>query len=168
MTAFGPVATAFRFQVLFAVATPRGNAAAATTSGSALGTGGFAECTGLEIELDVTDYQEGGHNDRVVQRAGRAKYSKLVLKRGMVLSSAQQVVPEFWIWLQDTVAGKRPLRRYDGVVQVLGPEQTPFATWQFRRALPAKIVGPQLNARTGEVAIEELHLAHEGMWLVTG
>jgi hypothetical protein len=36
----------------------------------------------------------------------------------------------------------------------------------FERGLPARIAGPQLNAKTGEVAIEELHIAHEGLRLV--
>jgi hypothetical protein len=26
-----------------------------------------------------------------------------------------------------------------------------------------KVTGPQLNAKTGEIAIEELHLVHEGL-----
>jgi hypothetical protein len=40
------------------------------------------------------------------------------------------------------------------------------ATWVFDRGLPAKIRGPELNARTGEIAMEELHIAHEGLRLV--
>jgi phage tail-like protein len=56
--------------------------------------------------------------------------------------------------------------RYDGVVEVLDAGQaTVVATWTFVRGLPLKVTGPQLNARTGEVAIEELHIAHEGLTL---
>ena len=40
------------------------------------------------------------------------------------------------------------------------------ASWTYERGLPAKISGPQLNAKTGEIAIEELHIAHEGLRLV--
>jgi phage tail-like protein len=40
------------------------------------------------------------------------------------------------------------------------------ARWAFVRGLPAKVTGPQLNARTGEIAIEELHILHEGLRLV--
>ena len=40
------------------------------------------------------------------------------------------------------------------------------ATWQFERGVPAKVRGPELNAKTGEIAIEELHIAHEGLRLV--
>ena len=42
----------------------------------------------------------------------------------------------------------------------------PLATWQFVRGLPSKITGPALNARSGEIAIEELHIVHEGLRLV--
>ena len=46
-------------------------------------TGGFAECSGLELEADVKEYLEGGRNDGVVRRVGRVKLVPLVLKRGM-------------------------------------------------------------------------------------
>ena len=63
------------------------------------------------------------------------------------------------------MGGVRPIRRYDGTVEVLGEAEAVVATWTFTRGLPAKLVGPQLNAKTGEVAIEELHIAHEGLRL---
>jgi phage tail-like protein len=57
-----------------------------------------------------------------------------------------------------------PLPRYDGAIEVLDPRGTRVtARWTFTRSLPAKVTGPQLNAKTGEIAIEELHLAHEGL-----
>ena len=71
---------------------------------------------------------------------------------------------ELWQWLQDVLDGVRPIRRYDGKVIVLDERgDQPVATWNFTRGLPARLVGPQLNARTGEVAIEELQIAHEGL-----
>ena len=39
------------------------------------------------------------------------------------------------------------------------------ARWIFDRGLPIKVAGPTLNAKTGEIAIEELHIAHEGLRL---
>lgn len=154
------LANAFRFRVTFRPAADADPAAAP------LGTGGFAECTGLDVEMEVAEYAEGGRNDAVVQRAGRAKFSRLVLRRGMVQGAPGVVAPEFWAWLADTVAGVRPIRRYDVLVEVLDETTTSIASWSARRALPAKLVGPQLNARTGEVAMEELQLAHEGLRMV--
>ena len=128
----------------------------------------FQECTGLEIEMDVQEYLEGGRNDGVVRRVGRAKYQTLVLKRGMFFTG-EQVNSDAWSWIQGVVSGIRPVRRYDGLVEVMtgAGDDTVVARWAFDRGLPAKVVGPQLNAKTGEVAIEELHIAHEGLRLLT-
>ena len=64
------------------------------------------------------------------------------------------------------VAGKLPINRYDGMVIIKDrPGGRKMATWHFIRGLPAKVTGPTLNAKTGEVAIEELHIAHEGLRL---
>ena len=57
------------------------------------------------------------------------------------------------------------ITRYDGIVEVFDVGETVAARWTFTRGLPMKIAGPQLNARTGEVAIEELTIAHEGLTL---
>jgi phage tail-like protein len=131
--------------------------------------GAFQECTGLEVEMDVQEYLEGGRNDGVIKRVGRAKYPNVVLKRGLLHTDEARVRPELWAWIQSVVSGARPVPRYDGVVEVLDGTagQRVVAKWSFDRGLPAKVTGPQLNAKTGEVAIEELHIAHEGLRLVT-
>lgn len=131
-----------------------------------LGDGGFQECTGLELEMDVKELMEGGRNDAIVRRVGRAKFPNIVLKRGMLHPAAGLVSNEMWAWLQGILTGERPVGRYDGIIEVLGAEgQDVVATWTFDRGLPAKVTGPQLNARTGEIAIEELTIAHEGLRL---
>lgn len=138
----------------------------ASTSGQPLADGGFQECSGLEIEMDVQEYAEGGRNDGTIRRLGRAKYQPLVLKRGMFLSPAGVLDDALWRWFQEAVGGQVFPRRYDGIIEVLGVRGATVATWTFTRGLPAKIVGPALNARTGEIAIEEIHIAHEGLRLV--
>lgn len=147
----------FRFRVvLMSTGTPRRQ----------IGDGGFQECTGLEIEHDVQEYLEGGRNDGVIRQIGRAKYSNIVLKRGMLFSPEGELDRSLWRWVQDMVSGVRPARRCDGLIEVYRKGTEPVAAWEFNRGLPAKIRGPELNAKTGEVAIEELHIAHEGLRLV--
>src|SRR5262245_24484589 len=134
-----------------------------------LGDGGFQECTGLDIEMDVHELAEGGRNDGIVRLGGRGKYSNIVLKRGMLSPRSGTVVSELWRWIQDVLSGVRPVARYDGVIDVLDPAGTAVvATWTFDRGLPTKVAGPQLNAKTGEIAIEELTIAHEGLRLRLG
>ena len=126
--------------------------------------------------MDVQEYLEGGRNDGVIRRIGRAKYTNIVLKRGMFYGKRQKidrdsgkdqkVNRDLWSWLQDIVSGKRPVARYDGIIEVKNPACETVATWVFDRGLPAKIKGPELNGKNGEIAIEELHIAHEGLRLM--
>jgi phage tail-like protein len=133
---------------------------------SSLGTGGFSECSGLTLEADVKEYLEGGFNYGVVRRVGRVKLEPIVLKRGMFVKNGGSADSTLWDWLSATVYGLVPIPRYNGIVSVLDPtNQRVTANWHFDRGLPVKVAGPSLNAKTGEVAIEELHIAHEGLRL---
>jgi phage tail-like protein len=154
----------FRFKVTL-------TASSATTEPqrAELGDGYFAECSGLELEADVREYLEGGRNDGVVRRVGRVKLVPIVLKRGMFVSSLGGYADtQLWDWLTGMVRGELPIPRYNGMVQVLEPKQNSqreVARWTFTRGLPSKVTGPSLNAKTGEVAIEELQIVHEGLQL---
>src|SRR5574341_411070 len=88
-------------------------------AGEALGDGGFQECSGLEVEMDVQEYQEGGRNDGVIRRVGRARYQNIVLKRGMFYSGSGRLNRDLWRWLQGAVSGTRPVARYDGMIEVM-------------------------------------------------
>lgn len=162
---------AFQFTVTLTASPPVRRGVAAE-----LGNGAFAECSGLELEADVREYLEGGRNDGVVRRVGRVKLVPIVLKRGMFVGSRGGTADtQIWDWLTSMVRGVLPIPRYDGMVRVMSPRMSSsqvnvrreVARWAFQRALPSKVVGPALNARTGEIAIEELHLVHEGLQLVT-
>jgi phage tail-like protein len=154
---------AFRFEVLLTVS-------GGGVRPKKLGNGAFAECSGLELEADVKEYLEGGSNGRVVRRVGRVKLQPLVLKRGMIVSrSGQYADITFWEWLTRMVSGTLPVWRCDGHIRVSDPAgKRKVAHWSFTRGLPLKVTGPSLNAKTGEIAIEELHIAHEGLRLETG
>jgi phage tail-like protein len=135
-----------------------------------LGTGAFAECSGLTLEADIKEYLEGGRNDGVVRRVGRVKLQPLVLKRGMLVPNPNGYADtSFWDWLTATVTGTLPILRCDGHVRVSDPaDRRKVAHWSFTRGLPMKVSGPSLNAKTGEIAIEELHIAHEGLRMEAG
>jgi phage tail-like protein len=127
--------------------------------------GAFAECSGLELEADVKEYLEGGRNDGVIRQVGRVKLSPIVLKRGMFSTDAHTAANrDLWTWLTGMVSGVLPIARYDGRIQIWSPHMgTPLATWTFDRGLPQKVSGPTLNGKTGEIAIEELHIVHQGL-----
>ncbi|GGR84799.1 hypothetical protein Snoj_42990 [Streptomyces nojiriensis] len=149
-------------------ASAAGRGSAAGSSGpERIGDGGFQECSGLGLEADLREYPEGGANGEVVRRVGRVKLQPLVLKRGMLIATAGAGTDtSLWDWLHGMVSGGTPAPRYDGDVEVLDPVgRRVVAHWKFSRGLPLKITGPTLNAKTGEIAVEELHIAHEGLRL---
>ena len=60
---------------------------------------GFSEVSGLQVEIEVQDYREGGLNTYIHRLPGPARYpNNLVLKRGL----ANDLL---WLWHQDVVNG---------------------------------------------------------------
>ena len=165
---------AFRFEVeLFSsqqAAIGAVGAASGAPAGRKIGDGGFQECSGLELEAEVQEFLEGGRNDEVIRRPGRVKLQPLVLKRGMFSTTDGGTGDgELWHWFQAVVAGERPIERLDGLVSIIHPSGTPVsASWGFWRGLPLRIKGPTLNAESGDIAVEELHIAPEGLRLLSG
>jgi len=117
--------------------------------------GGFSECSGLEMSLDVEEYKEGGNNGLILRFPTRVKWTNLRLKRGMATAD------DLWLWHFGFVQGK--VVRRDGVVTLQDEQRNPVKMWSFKRGLPVKWTGPSLNASQNQVAIEELEIAHEGL-----
>jgi phage tail-like protein len=52
--------------------------------------------------------------------------------------------------------------RIDGKIELLDITGQPIATYQFKQGWPIKYVAASLDAASNNVAMEELHIAHEG------
>jgi phage tail-like protein len=117
--------------------------------------GGFSECTGLEMSLQVEDYKEGGNNGQLLKFPTRVTWSNITLKKGVGVNSA------LWDWHYGFVIGKG--QRRDGMIILLTDLHLPHKIWTFRRGLPIKYTGPSLNATQNNVAIESIEIAHEGI-----
>ncbi len=121
-----------------------------------LAAAGFQEVTGLGAELEVVAYPEGGFNDFVHQLPVRHSWSRIVLKRGLL------VVPALWNWYQAGLTQSLGARR-DGTVILMTPQGIPSIAWNFRGGLAAKWTGPAFDAMRDAVAIESLEIAHQGL-----
>jgi phage tail-like protein len=117
--------------------------------------GGFSECGGLEMSLQVEEFKEGGHNGRMLKFPTRVTWSNITLKKGMGAGTA------LWDWHFGFTEGRG--KRRDGVVVLLTDLHVPNNIWYFRRGLPVKYTGPALNATQSSVAIESIEIAHEGI-----
>jgi len=130
----------------------------ALTAVASAAAGGFSECSGLEMGLDVEEYKEGGNNGTVLRFPSHMKWNNLRFRRGIAISD------DLWLWHFGFSQGR--VARRDGVVTLLDEQQVPVKAWSFTRGLPVKYTGPSLNAMQNQVAIEELEIAHEGLTLV--
>ena len=118
--------------------------------------GGFSEVSGLQVEIQTEDYQEGGMNEYTHKLAGPARYpSNLVLKRGLIDSDV------LWQWQRDVVEG-RVIRRNGSIVLMNGAGEEKWR-WNFTDAYPVKWNGPDLRGASADVALETLELAHRGI-----
>jgi len=133
---------------------------AVTTAVFDVALGGFSECTGLEMSLDVEEYREGGRNGESLQFPKGVRWSKLTLKKGLGAGTA------LWDWHYGFVTGTG--RRRDGLIALLDDLHSPAHIWHFRRGLPTRYSGPSLNASQSAVAIESIEITHEGIYQVPG
>jgi phage tail-like protein len=117
--------------------------------------GGFTDCTGLQIEVEMHEYREGGQNDFIHRFAGATKHPPLVLKHGL------SPLDGLWGWHQDVVSGN--IQRRNGTIYLLNSQQVPVLWWHFREALPLKWSGPELGSQKAAVAVESVELAHRGL-----
>lgn len=118
----------------------------------------FAECDGLEMTQEVKTIRQGGDNQRQIRLNGPVSHGQITLKRGMTADFA------LWKWFQDSAADPR-LRAGAELVLLAADGSTERARFQLSRCLPVKVKAPQLNARDGQVAIEELQIAYETVQL---
>ena len=118
--------------------------------------GGFTEVSGLDGEIEVTSYREGGLNRFEHKLAGPVISSNLMLAHGLT------DIDTLWNWYDNVSKGI--IRRKNGTILLLDRRQIPAVSWDFRNAYPVKWSGPQLNSGNAtEVAVERVELVHEGL-----
>jgi phage tail-like protein len=116
--------------------------------------GRFSECSGLTVEIEVAEHQEGGLNDFVHKLPTRIKYPNLVLKRGI---TEEEALLDWLLKIQHEA--ERP----KVTVELMGPGGRSVRSWSFAAALPVKWDGPKLNAGANDLATETLEITHQGL-----
>ena len=119
---------------------------------------GFSEVSGLTNETEVIEYREGGDKVNTARKLpGLTKYGNLVLKRGVTTDNS------LWNWRKTVIDGA--VERRSGSIILLDESRKEILRWNFYNGWPCKWEGPALKAKSNEVAIETLEIAHEGLEL---
>jgi phage tail-like protein len=119
--------------------------------------GGFSDASGLGLDVSYSEYRNGNEKFNTVRKVPNThKLDEVTLKRGLVGS------PDLFDWLRgvrDGIADPRNI-----TITMLDEARNPVVIFALRNAQPKKWSGPTLGAKGGgEVAMEELHLVHEGI-----
>jgi len=123
--------------------------------------GRFTEVSGLEVEVEVEELEEGGENSFVHKLPGRMKWPNIMLKRGITQNDS------LLTWLskssgeQFSASGNK-LSRSTAAITLLGPSAARLRSWEFTGAFPVKWSGPTFAAASNDMAMEELEIAHHG------
>lgn len=121
--------------------------------------GAFNECSGLDSEIEVEEWKEGGLNNYVHRLPGRVKLApNIVLKRGLATS-------ELWQWYYDVLQGqvtRGKIKRQNFSIILNGIDGAPPIRWNVMGALPVKWTGPSFKTDANEVAVETIELIHQG------
>jgi phage tail-like protein len=174
---------AFDFNIFMMDAKPASSFGLMDLAGAAVGLGksalfgSFSDASGLNAEMETEEYREGGNNTGPHKFLKWGRYPNLVFKRGVTFNT------DIWDWYYSVLyKSKNPVRK-NGIVLLTdrgsgitaltggpsafglpGIDRLPVAIWFFRSALPERLIGPTLNAKSNEIAIESLELAHEGLY----
>jgi phage tail-like protein len=123
--------------------------------------GAFTEVSGLSVEVDVVEINEGGQNHYAHKVPGAMKWPNIVLKRGVTDSD------NLFEWFAKTsgegFAGEgSALARTQGQITLADSTGGSVRGWTFEGAFPVKWSGPTLTASANDAAVEELEIAHHG------
>jgi len=119
--------------------------------------GYFTECAGIGSEHEVIEHKVVNEKGQeiILKIPGRLKWENITLKRGITSSM------DIWDWRKMVEDGDVDNARRNGSITMYNQHLEPIARWDFERAWPVKVTGPQPKSDSNEIGLEELTLAHE-------
>jgi len=145
------------------MATPRKKSFAQFSFVLHLGTGGyhglqagFQECSGAGVDFTVGEYHKSRPTGDTTHRImGLNKFGNVTLKHGVASAS------DFSLWLEDIRQSNTGALR-NVTIHLQSEDRTEVVrSWRLMRARIIKHVSGPMNARSTDVAMEELTLAYE-------
>lgn len=117
---------------------------------------GFQEVSGIGMEVAVTEYRNGNAKDNSVMKiTGLNKVTDVTLKRGIIGSL------NLYKWIDQIRNGDQGALR-TVTIHLQNEDHTEIVqTWKLLRARIIKHTSGPLNAKGGDVAMEEIVLAYE-------
>jgi phage tail-like protein len=116
--------------------------------------GTFLTLDGLGVQVEVTEYHEGGNPYFVYQIPGQLRYNNITLSRPIDENTAKVME-----WLKTMADG---VERGQAAITALDAHGNSVVTWSLQSVIPVRWTGPHLDVENQMHAVEVLELAHHG------
>lgn len=114
----------------------------------------FTAIEGLEFEVEVFEWNEGGNNGHVHRLPGRRKYKNVKLTRPVDRES--QAISGWFSRLADRITPTT------ATVKLMDANAAEIARWDLRGVWPVKYTGPSLDSDNAAVMKESIEFSHDG------
>jgi phage tail-like protein len=114
----------------------------------------FQEVSGLDVEMEMDSFVEGGQNRFTWKLPKRARYSDLVLKRGLFMGSS------IILWCQNAFENF-VFEPTNITIALLNSEHVPLQAWYVVNAIPKKWTISNFNAQENSVVVESITLSYQ-------
>jgi len=114
----------------------------------------FQEVSGLDVEMEMDTFVEGGQNRFTWKLPKRAKYSDIVLKRGLFMGSG------IILWCQNAFENF-VFEPVNITVSLLNSDHVPLQAWYVVNAIPKKWSISNFNAQENSVVVESITLSYQ-------
>ena len=124
---------------------------------------GFSKVSGLNAEVEVIEYREGGDTTTNRKFPGQTQFGNVTLERGITTDS------DLVDWINsifDPTGGPNQateIARHDVTIAVKDKQGNIQREFKLTNAFPASREIADLDAGANEILIETLELAHEGL-----
>jgi len=113
----------------------------------------FQEVSGLEAEMEMESFTEGGQNRFSWQLPKRTRYSDITLKRGMFIKSPLVT------WCRDALENFS-FSPANLTISLLNEQHEPVLSWYVINAIPKKWTISNLNAEENSIVVESITLSY--------
>ena len=121
---------------------------------------GFRECSSIGLELCVVEYRNGNEKEHNARKlTGLARVPDVTLRRGIIGSL------DLWAWINQVRNGDVGALRTVTISLMDEAHAAVVQAWKLLRARPVRHASGPFDARSCEVAVEELTLAYERLEL---
>ncbi|NOQ27989.1 MAG: phage tail protein [Bacteroidales bacterium] len=115
---------------------------------------GFQKVSGINMDISLEEYHEGGENRFKHRLPNPPTYQNLVLERGMLIGS------QLMQWYKDSIEGFA-FDPNDVTVILVNGYHIPIQAWNFVNAIPVKWSISDFNAQENTIVVETVEFSYQ-------